>query len=202
VVLFRCTGGDVVLPNRKLVLVSREDGGNLIVNPPREVWERSELAPEELAHWCFLVSATGRAMIETLPQLDGGCVNYWDAGNWALNVDAEPQGAKTGSVHRRVHMHLLGRSRTARHPAWQWGEAPVFPKFKDRFAWAADFQRLTAQECREVIAHAETLLRTRFGMRAKEITPRVDCASCGYPTVEGNRDRLCPECAGAGGMRQ
>ena len=85
----------MVLPDEKLVLVDRSDGGNLIVNPPRDVWERSELTPAELVAWSFLVAATGRAMIDVLPQLEGGCVNYWEAGNWALHHDAEPAGPKT-----------------------------------------------------------------------------------------------------------
>ena len=65
--LFRGAGGEIVLPPRDLVLVDRLDGGHLCVHPPREVWERSELTPEELTQWSFLVAATGRAMLETLP---------------------------------------------------------------------------------------------------------------------------------------
>ena len=63
-------GGSVVLPDAKLVLVDRRDGGNLIVNPPRDVWERSELTAAELIAWSCLVAATGRAMLDVLPQLD------------------------------------------------------------------------------------------------------------------------------------
>src|SRR3954465_4561251 len=106
-VLFTCDGGTVCLPAADLVLVDRNDGGNLIVNPPRDVWERSELTAQELTHWGFLVAATGRAMLDTLPQLAGGCINYWEAGNWALNELAEPRGPKTAPTHRRVHLHLL-----------------------------------------------------------------------------------------------
>src|SRR5690349_17361720 len=106
-VLLTTSGGTVVLPDTSLVLCDRKDGGNLIVNPPREVWDRSELFPTELIAWSFLVAATARAMLDVLPQLEGGCINYWDAGNWALNEDAEPRGPKRGEVHRRVHLHLL-----------------------------------------------------------------------------------------------
>ena len=45
--IFTCTGGQIVLPPRNLVLTDRASGGNLIVNPPRKVWERSELSAEE-----------------------------------------------------------------------------------------------------------------------------------------------------------
>ena len=65
VILFSCRGGTVVLPDRTSLLISREDGGNLVVNPPRAVWERSELTPVELASFAFLVAACGRAMLRT-----------------------------------------------------------------------------------------------------------------------------------------
>jgi hypothetical protein len=188
IVLFRCEGGDLVLPNRNLVLVSREDGGNLIVNPPREVWERSELSASELTHWSFLVSAAGRAMIDTLPQLDGGCVNYWEAGNWSLNENANPAGPKNAPQHRRVHLHLLGRSRNAMHPDLKWGEAPKFPDFKDRFEWAAKFQRLTPEECSRIVLRMRTILSLKFGINGGEVGV---CGSCAYPAIRPK----CEECA-------
>lgn len=161
--LFTSGGGSIVLP--ELVLVDREDGGNLIVDPPRVVWERSELTAEELTLWSFLIAATGRAMLDVLPQLEGGCINYWEAGNWALNDAAEPRGPKTARAHRRVHTHLLGRSPRARHPAWRWGEAPKFPDFVDRREWAAAFAPLNDAECRAVVGRAEELLREQYGQR-------------------------------------
>jgi hypothetical protein len=180
-VLFSCDGGDVVLPDKQLVLVSRNDGGNLIVNPPRPVWERSELAPRELTHWSALVAATGRSMLDTLPQLNGGCINYWDAGNWALNEAAEPKGAKTARTHRKVHLHLLGRSPRATHESWQWGEAPVFPKFADRFAWASGFERLTADECWAIVSRVHTLLTSVYAFPPVAIRAWARCTICDYP---------------------
>ena len=119
--LFSCRGGDLVLPDRASLLVSRENGGNLVVNPPRAVWERSELTAAELTQFAFLVAAVGRAMIDVLPQLAGGCVNYWEAGNWALNDDAEPTGPKHARQHRQMHLHLLGRSPSSTDPSGRWG---------------------------------------------------------------------------------
>jgi hypothetical protein len=162
--IFSFEGGSLLLPDERLVLVSREDGGNLIVVPRSPVWERSELTSEELTLWSFLVAAAGRAMIDVLPQLEGGCVNYWEAGNWALNDDAEPEGPKRAPEYRSVHTHLLGRSRTASDPSWRWGEAPRFPDFADRHAWAAGHERLTPVECAAVVARLETLLRERYGV--------------------------------------
>jgi hypothetical protein len=162
--LLACSGGTVVLPDRSLVLVDREDGGNLIVNPPRPVWERSELTPEELTAWSFLVAGTATAMLETLPQLRGGCINYWEAGNWALNDAAAPAGRKDPREHRRVHMHLLGRSPRAQHAEWQWGEAPMFPRFADRFEWAARFQQLTTAECDAIVKRTVEILKSKYAM--------------------------------------
>lgn len=157
-VLLVDAGGTVMLPSPR-PMVSREDGGHLIVNPPRDVWERSELTDVELASWGRLVAATGRAMIDVLPQLTGGCVNYWEAGNWSLHDDAAPAGPKVVQTHRRVHLHVLGRSPSASHPSWRWGEAPVFPRFADRVAWAAEFERLTPDECHAVVQRLSVLLR-------------------------------------------
>jgi hypothetical protein len=193
-ILFSCRGGRVELPDPRLVLVDRLDGGNLVVNPPREVWERSELEADELARWSCLVAATGRAMIDALPQLDDGCVNYWEAGNWALNEQAHPAGPKTGPAHRRVHLHLLGRSRQAASPHHRWGEAPMFPLFARRHGWAAAHQRLLPRECRDVVERLEALLRGKYGFAAGDIAPWQPCTGCGYPTTRDVAG-VCSECS-------
>lgn len=190
--LFACAGGTIVLPAPTLVLVDREDGGNLVVNPPREVWERGELTPDELIAWSFLVAATGAAMLSCLPQLTGGCINYWEAGNWALNDQAPPTGSKQAPIHRRVHLHLLGRSPNAHSPDWTWGEAPAFPRYSDRIQWAADHQRLTPTEVQRIVAETSAILRSKYGFTAADIGASAVCPSCAYPFVgEGAR---CPEC--------
>jgi diadenosine tetraphosphate (Ap4A) HIT family hydrolase len=158
--LLRCPAGTVELP--ALVLCDRADGGHLVVNPAREVWDRTDLTPEELTGLSFLVAATARAMLESLPQLADGCINYWDAGNWALNAEADPPGQKSGPRHRRMHVHLFGRSRSARHPDWQWGEAPGFPPFAKRGEWASGFSTLTADECGAIVARTQEILATTY----------------------------------------
>ncbi len=135
-------------------------------------------------------------MIEALPQLDGGCINYWEAGNWSLNDAAPPAGPKTAPLHRRVHLHLLGRSRGATSPAFRWGEAPDFPEFADRHRWASGHRRLGPAECGAVVARATALLRERYGLRADQLAPGASCTGCGYPT-QLSPDRpapLCEEC--------
>lgn len=163
-VLFVGAGGAVLLPTTPLN--GRQDGGHLLVNPPREVWERSELKAEELMHWSFLVAATGEAMLNTLPQLADGCLNYWEAGNWSLNTAAPPIGIKNPSDHRRVHLHVFGRSRTARHEDWQWGESPRFPSYVDSKKWSSQFELLTSEECALISARIEKLLREKFDLRS------------------------------------
>lgn len=194
--LFSCQGGDILLPDKNLVLVSRQDGGNLVVTPPRDVWERSELSAIELMLWSFLVAAAGRAMLDVLPQLEGGCINYWEAGNWALNKAADPSGAKTAKEYRHVHLHLLGRSPNAADPAWRWGEAPKFPDYAERHSWAANNKRLSAEECHIIVANVEIILQNHYGMPSSYIAPWFKCGGCGYP-VAGQSEvaqNLCPEC--------
>ena len=159
-VIFSGAGGTVTLPPTPLI--GREDGGHLLVNPPREVWERSELTATELMHWSFLVAASGEAMLTTLPQLRDGCLNYWEAGNWSLHDAAPPAGSKTPRDHRRVHLHLFGRSRTAAHEDWQWGESPRFPAYADAKKWSSQFAVLTPEECAQISARIEVLLREKF----------------------------------------
>ena len=194
-ILLRCDGGTLTLPDRASLLVGRENGGNLVVHPPRSVWERSELTPDELTQFAFLVSAAGRAMIDMLPQLAGGCINYWEAGNWALNDDAEPKGRKEARSHRRMHLHLLGRSPASTHPAWQWGESPRFPTFAERHTWSAGFERLTPAECDRIVTRADRLLRATYGLPADRIVTSSPCERCGYPTPVAIGERhVCTEC--------
>jgi len=190
--LFSCAGGTLVLPD--MVLLDRADGGHLCVDPPRQVWERSELSPMELTQWSFLVAAAGAALLDVLPQLAGGCVNYWEAGNWSLHHDAPPAGAKHAPSHRRVHLHLFGRSPTAGDADWLWGEAPRFPPFAKRREWAERFAPLAADECAAVVARAAVLLRDRYGAPQSAVAPWSRCATCEYPTV-GAAAR-CLDCSG------
>lgn len=161
-VLFTNEGGRLELPEKPFVLVDRADGGALIVMPPRPVWDRTELSAPELAQFSLLVAATARAMLDVLPQLEGGCINYWDAGNWALNEAAEPAGPKTAPRHRRMHLHLLGRSRHAKSPSWRWGESPVFPTWADRLTWGAKHEPLRDDECDSIVATTQMLLAARY----------------------------------------
>ncbi|WP_428407993.1 hypothetical protein [Hyphococcus sp.] len=195
--LFACAGGAIYLPTRDGALVSREDGGNLIVFPSRRVWERSELTLEELRNWSCLVAAAGAAMLKTLPQLDGGCINYWEAGNWALNPLAPPEGDKRAPDHRSMHLHLLGRSRTAKDPNWRWGESPVFPRYAERNDWLHAEDRLAPAETSAIVNETARILADKYGFAPADIGPVAVCPSCSYPTAlkNGAAPAPCVECA-------
>ena len=113
-------------------------------------------------------------MLDSLPQLEGGCINYWEAGNWALNDDADPSGhPKTAREFRKVHLHLLGRSRTSQDPSWKWGESPVFPRFNERDFWSSKYQRLTTDECCKIVERTEVLLKNKYGVSPDQISERL-----------------------------
>lgn len=188
--LFTCSGGSIVVPPKGTALLDARDGGQLIVNPPRDVWERSELSSDELVKWSKLVAATGEAMLATLPQLQGGCINYWEAGNWALNDNANPVGKKNARDARSVHLHLLGRSPSASDPDWRWGEAPRFPDYLERTSWTAKFQRLGPSECAEILTRVESTLQNKYEIDRADLKPWRRCPGCGYPTPE----EICEEC--------
>ena len=194
--LLSSAGGHLVLPDRASLLVGASGGGNLVVLPPRPVWERSELSADELARWACLVAASGRAMLDTLPQLAGGCINYWEAGNWALNDAAEPVGRKRARDHRSVHLHLLGRSPGCTDPSWRWGESPRFPDFAERDTWGQPHDRLGPAACRAIVMAAAALLRERYRSTDAEIEPTATCIECDYPFVArpGTAEPRCDEC--------
>lgn len=194
-VLVRATGGTVCLPDPATIMIDRADGGQLVIYPPRRVWDRTALTRNELTAWELLVAATARAMLNTLPQLRDGCLNYWDAGNWSLNDLADKPGPKSGPGHRVLHQHLCGRSRHSADPSWVWGEAPFFPRFADRLAWSRGKQPLTPEECAAIVGRTAAVLREVYDEPdAQRIETRA-CPHCRYPTPAGERTTgPCPSC--------
>lgn len=55
-------------------------------------------------------------MRDTLPQLAGGCLNYWEPGNNALNNLAHPPGLKNPQIQRKMHLHVFEKTRERRIP--------------------------------------------------------------------------------------
>lgn len=197
-VLMRGRGGTVSLPDPATIMIDRADGGQLVVHPPRRVWDRTALTRDELVAWDLLVAATARAMLDVLPQLEGGCLNYWDAGNWALNPAAAPEGPKRGPEARVLHQHLCGRSPRSEDPSWTWGESPLFPAFADRVAWSRGKHALTPQECAAVVARAAEVLRDVYFEADAQGIVTAPCGRCGYPTPTSDvTGGACPDCRSA-----
>lgn len=194
-VLMRGRGGTVCLPDPPTIMIDRADGGQLVVYPPRRVWDRTALTRDELVAWELLVTATARGMLETLPQLDGGCLNYWDAGNWALNTAAAPEGPKRGPDARVLHLHLCGRSPRSTDPSWAWGESPFFPAFANRFSWSRGKRPLTPGECGAVVARTLTVLEAHYDEADALGIHAVPCAVCAFPApVADLTGGVCPSC--------
>jgi hypothetical protein len=166
-ILLSCKGGHLVLPAKPML--DRSDGGQLLVLPPRVVWDRTALNAQELGYFSALVAAGAAAMLAVLPQLQGGCINYWDAGNWALNDAAPPEGVKNGVEHRKLHLHLLGRSPQAQHPDWRWGESPKFPDYVNRSSWMKGLNSLNLAETGAIMAKAQLILVGKYGFSVAEI---------------------------------
>ena len=195
-VLIRSAGGSVALPDPRTIMIDRLNGGQLVVFPARRVWDRTALDAAELTQWNFLVAATAIAMLDTLPQLRDGCINYWDAGNWALHPQAPPIGAKSAPAHRFLHQHLIGRSPQSSDPCWTWGESPLFPHFRDRYEWSRGKAALTPTECTQMMPSLTRALREAYGVHPQATDL---CGSCGYPTPQSDLDatsQLCPDCSG------
>ena len=93
-------------------------------------------------------------------------------------------------MHRRMHLHLLGRSPASTDPAWAWGESPRFPAFAEKLSWAARFERLSAAECTAIVVRTDALLRGKYASAAGEIAAWSLCERCGYPSPAV----LCDEC--------
>jgi hypothetical protein len=172
-VLVRATGGSVCLPDPATIMIDRRDGGQLVLYPPRRVWDRTALSRDELVAWHLLIASVARAMLDTLPQLAGGCINYWDA----------------------------GRSPASTDPSWAWGESPFFPSFAGRFDWSKGKSALTPVECQGIVARAAAVLRDVYGDVDAQGIASAGCASCAYPTPVADLDcGRCSDCAAGAGV--
>jgi len=71
---------------------------------------------------------------------------------------------KTPALHRKMHLHVFGRSPRATHPDWLWGEPPRFPAFVQSEAWTRQFTRLEDGEGVALGARIQELLGTRYAL--------------------------------------
>lgn len=86
-------------------MVSRTEGGHLIITPKVRISDRTKLSPALAIEFIRLSMIVGEAMTVALNQqgIDVGRINYQDNGNWAVFA---PQGP-------HFHLHLYGRAKSA-----------------------------------------------------------------------------------------
>jgi diadenosine tetraphosphate (Ap4A) HIT family hydrolase len=98
-------------------MITRLDGGHLIINPKVRISDRTKLAPSLAIEFIRLSMIVGEAMQTALNNrgIDVGRINYQDNGNWAVFT---PQGP-------HFHLHLYGRAKSAK--IQKYGEACHLP---------------------------------------------------------------------------
>lgn len=98
-------------------IITRMDGGHLIINPVVRISDRTKLAPRLAIEFIRLSMIVGEAMQTALNKqgIDVGRINYQDNGNWAVFA---PQGP-------HFHLHLYGRAQSAK--IQKYGEATHLP---------------------------------------------------------------------------
>lgn len=104
-------------------MVSRKEGGHLIITPNVRVSDRTKLSPALATEFIRLSMVVGEAMTVALNNrgIDVGRINYQDNGNWAVFA---PQGP-------HFHLHLYGRAKSA--TIQKYGESVNLPKMESGF---------------------------------------------------------------------
>lgn len=98
-------------------MISRADGGHLIISPRVRIVDRSKLSPALAIEFIRLSMIVGEAMTVALNRrgIDVGRINYQDNGNWGVFT---PQGP-------HFHLHLYGRAKSAK--IQKYGESAQLP---------------------------------------------------------------------------
>lgn len=126
-------------------LVTRLDGGHIIINPRTRVEDRTKLTPPQAIELMRLTMLTGSAMTEGLRRrgIPIGRINYQDNGNWGIFTPEGPC----------LHIHLYGRATGARFH--KYGEACNFPPRLSGFY--DDFESLDEDDRNEIRTQIVTL---------------------------------------------
>lgn len=98
-------------------LVSREEGGHIIITPKVRVDNLTLLTPSLAIEQMYLTMLIGEAMTIGLNNrgIDIGRINYQDNGNWGVFKSEGPY----------LHVHLYGRAKSS--IIHKYGEACNFP---------------------------------------------------------------------------
>lgn len=115
--------------------VPREDGGHIFIEiNDHSIAERAQLSPGQSVELTWLLSLTGQAYWDVMPErgLDLYRLNYQDNGNWAFVRGETPV----------LHVHVYGRTRNEAHQ--EYGQALRFPYVDTGFY--DTFEALTAED--------------------------------------------------------
>lgn len=127
-------------------LVTRKDGGHIIITPKLRLCDRTKLTPKLAIEQIYLTMLIGEAMADGLRnrEIDIGRINYQDNGNWGV---FKPDGPY-------LHIHLYGRAKSAK--IHKFGEACNFP-FKET-GFYDNFEPLNSGDISEIKSQIRILL--------------------------------------------
>lgn len=126
-------------------MISRADGGHLIISPQTRIADRTKLSPALAIEFIRLSMIVGEAMTIAMNKggIDVGRINYQDNGNWGVFT---PQGP-------HFHLHLYGRAKSAK--IQKYGESVLLPFMNTGFY--DSFEPLNAGDIKEIRFQIETL---------------------------------------------
>lgn len=98
-------------------LVSRVDGGHIVINPKKRIADLQALSAEQAIELMRLLLVAGEAIQRVMANrgVDIGRMNYQDNGNWGVFTNEGPY----------QHFHLYGRAKSA--ITQPYGQALYFP---------------------------------------------------------------------------
>ena len=141
VIIYRSKNFNVISVDKPLI--SREEGGHLIISPKVQLVDRNQLSSEKAVELMRLTMLVGKAFTLALKKrgIKIGRINYQDNGNWGCHL----------------HIHLFGRAKTAK--VEKWGEPVYLPRRKTGFY--KDFKTLNKSDIKEIQKQIKILLKTQ-----------------------------------------
>ena len=130
-------------------MISREDGGHLVINPKVRVENLQKLTAVQSIELMRLLHVTGDALFRALSNqgIDMGRINYQDNGNWGVF-------AKEGPYQ---HFHIYGRAKNA--TTQKYGESLYFPHRSTHPEFYAKVEPLTSSDLSAIRKEIISLLQ-------------------------------------------
>jgi len=129
-------------------LVSREEGGHILILPKVKVTDRTKLTPQLATEYMKLSMVVGEAMKAGLAKrgIDIGIINYQDMGNWTIFKPGGPF----------LHMNIFGRATNA--IIQKYGDAVQLPRKNTGFY--NSFKPFDAEDRKEIKKEIERQMNT------------------------------------------